>query len=123
VQHSETGGRLRRVLELEAELAGSREEAAQREAELREQLERLRHDTKEVEARQAGVDLVQMQVGEAWHHMVLRCWCWCCCAWRCEGRRAQQVLHCGMMLCAAREYMPGIWACLQLAGKVMLSVL
>lgn len=53
------------MLELEAELAGSREEAAQREAELREQLERLRHDKKEVEARTAGVDLRQMQVGPA----------------------------------------------------------
>jgi hypothetical protein len=51
------------VLELEGELAGCREGAAQREGELRGQLEALRREKREMEARRGGVDLGKMQVG------------------------------------------------------------
>lgn len=53
------------MLDLEAQLAATKEDAAAREAELRDALEGLRNDKRALEAKAAGVDLQALQQGDA----------------------------------------------------------
>ena len=59
---SEGSSKLAAVLRLEAELQAEREQASVREGELRGELERLRREKRESEARLGGQDLAVMEV-------------------------------------------------------------
>ncbi|KXZ50182.1 hypothetical protein GPECTOR_17g819 [Gonium pectorale] len=63
-RNAETATKLSRVLALEKELAGVREEAQIRESELKAQLEKLRAEKKALEAKAGGVDLKAMADGD-----------------------------------------------------------
>lgn len=52
-------------MQLESQLAATEEEATAREAELRDMVEVLRREKKDLEARAAGVNLEAMQQGDA----------------------------------------------------------
>ena len=54
--------KLTAVLRLQSELEAAREQAAQREEELRGEVQQVRRDKKEVEAKLGGLDLNQMEV-------------------------------------------------------------
>ena len=77
----------RRVLELESQLAGVKEDAAAREAELRGIVEGLRSDKRELEAKAAGVDLQALQQGDA---LVAQVRCTAC---PCRGASVQRAKH------------------------------
>ena len=59
----EGGDKLAAVLKLESELQALREHTAQHEAELRQELQQARRDKQQAEAKLAGLDLTQMEVG------------------------------------------------------------
>ncbi|GIL79382.1 hypothetical protein Vretimale_16551 [Volvox reticuliferus] len=63
-RNAETATKLARVLALEKELEGVREEAKIREGELKAQLAKLRAEKKALEARAGGVDLKAMAEGD-----------------------------------------------------------
>ncbi|KAK9830495.1 hypothetical protein WJX72_012068 [[Myrmecia] bisecta] len=63
--HAETGGKLAAVLQLEAALEAARQDATSREAELRAEMERLRREKKEAEARAGGLNLPQMEAEDS----------------------------------------------------------
>ena len=67
--HSKAKGadKLTAVLQLQCELEAAREQAAQREGELREELQQVRRDKQEMEARLGGLDVNKMEV-----------YCYCC---------------------------------------------
>ena len=60
---TEGASKLAAELRLEAELQAEREEASVREGELRVELERLRREKREAEARLGSQDLAAMEVG------------------------------------------------------------
>ena len=62
---SEGSSKLAAMLRLEAELQAEREQASVREGELRGELERLRRQKREAEARMGGQDLAVMEVRAA----------------------------------------------------------
>lgn len=51
------------MLKVESELQAVREQAAEHESELRQELQQARRDKQQAEARLGGVDLTQMEVG------------------------------------------------------------
>ena len=59
---TEDADKLRAVLKLESQVESVREHAARHEAELRDELQQVRRDKKELEAKLAGLDLTQMEV-------------------------------------------------------------
>ncbi|KAG2431918.1 hypothetical protein HYH02_013137 [Chlamydomonas schloesseri] len=63
-RNAETANKLARVLALEKELEGVRDEARVRESELKAQLEKLREEKKSMEAKAGGVDLKVMADGD-----------------------------------------------------------
>ena len=50
------------MLKLESELQAVREQAAERESELRQELQQARRDKQQAEAKLGGLDLTQMEV-------------------------------------------------------------
>lgn len=62
VQSTEEADKLTAVLKLQSQLDAAREQAAQREAELRDELQQVRRDKKELEAKFVGLDLNKMEV-------------------------------------------------------------
>lgn len=59
----EGGDKLAAMLKLESELQALREHSAEHEAELRLELQQARRDKQQAEAKLAGLDLTQMEVG------------------------------------------------------------
>ncbi len=59
---TEEADKLTAVLKLQSQLDSAREQAAQREAELRDELQQVRRDKKELEAKFGGLDLNEMEV-------------------------------------------------------------
>ncbi len=59
---TEEADKLTAVLKLQSQLDSAREQAAQREAELRDEVQQVRRDKKELEAKFAGLDLNKMEV-------------------------------------------------------------
>ncbi|KIZ00431.1 hypothetical protein MNEG_7531 [Monoraphidium neglectum] len=62
---AEAAERLQKLLDAQAALQAAQDAAAEREAELRGQIARLRQEKRELEARAAGVDLRAMEEGDA----------------------------------------------------------
>ena len=62
IQSTEEADKLTAVLKLQSQLDAAREQAAQREAELRDELQQVRRDKKELEAKFVGLDLNKMEV-------------------------------------------------------------
>ena len=58
---TEEADKLTAVLKLQSQLNLAREQAAQREAELRDELQQVTCDKKELEAKSAGLDLSNME--------------------------------------------------------------
>ena len=54
--------KLTAVFKLQSELEAVREQAAERETELRDEVQQARRDRKEMEAKLAGLDLAKMEV-------------------------------------------------------------
>ncbi|KAL0049666.1 hypothetical protein WJX82_007177 [Trebouxia sp. C0006] len=61
IQSTEEADKLTAVLKLQSQLDAAREQAAQREAELRDELQQVRRDKKELEAKFVGLDLNKME--------------------------------------------------------------
>lgn len=59
---AEEADKLTAVLKLESELESVRDQAAQHEAELRDELQQVRREKMEMEAKLGGLDLNQMEV-------------------------------------------------------------
>ena len=59
---TEDADKLTAVLKLESEIEAVREHAAEHEVELQNELQQVRRDKKELEAKLAGLDLNQMEV-------------------------------------------------------------
>ena len=59
---AEAADKLAAVLKLESELEAVREQAAQHEVELRQELQQARRDKQEAEAKLGGLDPKQMEV-------------------------------------------------------------
>ena len=60
---TEGADKLAAILRLQSEVEAVRENAAQHEAELKEELQQARRDKQEAQAKLGGLDLKQMEVG------------------------------------------------------------
>ena len=70
---AEGGDKLAAVLKLESELQAVREQAAEHESELRQELQQARRDKQQAEAKLGGLDLAQMEVCCAAHGPTITC--------------------------------------------------
>lgn len=89
------GDKLAAVLKLESELQAVREQAAEHESELRQELQHARRDKQQAEAKLGGLDLTQMEVCCVPHGPTIDCNCiqynaFCCVCFTCVSLSAEE---------------------------------